>query len=83
MSSTAIAVIGRIAALHEPDTESDLARELAIVLDRLRLQAVEDELKLLFDSGALSPDAQQRGKELMATQARLKAELAKSPEAAR
>jgi DNA primase len=79
----AAAVIGRIAALHEPDPGADLARELAILLDRLRLQAVEDELKLLFDSGALSPDAQQRGKELMATQARLKAELARSPESAR
>lgn len=77
------AVIGRIAAFHEPDPGADLMRELAILLDRLRLQAVEDELKLLFDSGALSPDAQQRGKELMAIQARLKAELARSPEAAR
>lgn len=77
------AVIGRIAAFHEPDPSADLVRELAILLDRLRLQAVEDELKLLFDSGALSPDAQQRGKELMAIQARLKAELARSPEAAR
>jgi hypothetical protein len=45
------------------------------------LQAVEDELKLLFESGALSPDAQHRGKELMAAQARLKAHIAKSPHA--
>jgi len=74
------AVISRIAAFHDPDPQSDLARELAILIDRLRLQAVEDELKLLFDSGALSPDAQQRGKQLMATQSRLKALLARSPE---
>jgi len=74
------AVISRIADFHDPDPQSDLARELAILIDRLRLQAVEDELKLLFDSGALSPDAQARGKQLMATQARLKALLARSPE---
>jgi DNA primase len=78
----AAAVISRIAGFHDPEPQADLARELAIVLDRLRLQAVEDELKLLFDSGILSPDAQRRGKELIAAQARLKAQLAKAPEAA-
>jgi DNA primase len=79
----AAAVIDRVAQFHDPDPQADLAHELAIVLDRLRLQAVEDELKLLFDSGALSSEAQQRGKELMAAQARLKAQLARSPEADR
>jgi DNA primase len=72
-------VIARIAAFHDPDPQSDPAQELAILLDRLRLQAVEDELKLLFESGDLSPDAQLRGKQLMAAQARLKAKLAKAP----
>ena len=75
-------MISRIAAFHDPDPESNLARELAIVIDRLRLHGIEEELKLLFDSGPLSPDAQARGKLLMATQARLKAQLAKSPETA-
>ena len=79
----ALPVIDRVAAFHDPDPQADLAAELAILLTRLRLQSVEDELKLLFDSGALSPDAQTRGKELMATQARLKAQIAKSPEASR
>ncbi|HMC14892.1 MAG TPA: DNA primase [Albitalea sp.] len=74
------AVIARIAVFHDPDPSLNLARELAIVIDRLRLHRVEDELKLLFDSGTLSPDAQARGKLLMATQSRLKAQLAKSPE---
>jgi DNA primase len=74
-------VIDRIAGFHDPDPQADLASELAILLNRLTLQAVEDELKLLFESGALSPDAQHRGKELIAAQARLKAHIAKSPHA--
>ena len=78
----ATALISRIAEFHDPEPDADLARELAIVLDRLRLQAVEEELKLLFDSGTLSEDAQRRGKELIAAQARLKAQLAKAPEPA-
>ena len=70
------AVIARITSFHEPDPQSDPAQELAILLDRLRLQATEDELKLLFESGDLSPDAQRRGKQLMLGQAQLKAKLA-------
>ncbi|MFT3955541.1 MAG: DNA primase [Piscinibacter sp.] len=69
------AVVSRIAELHEPDAAADLAAQLAIVADRLRLQAIEDELKQLFESGDLSPDAQQRGKELSQARARLKATL--------
>jgi DNA primase len=76
----AAAVVARVAAFHDPDPQLDLARELAIVIDRLRLQAAEEELKLLFDSGQLSPDAQQRGKQLMALQARLKSQLSKGVE---
>ena len=75
----ASAVVSRIAEFHDPDPQSDPSRELAIVLDRLRLRAVEEELKLLFDSGLLSPDVQQRGKHLMTQQARLKAQLATAP----
>ncbi|HEY9063389.1 MAG TPA: DNA primase [Burkholderiaceae bacterium] len=72
------AVLARIAAFHEPGAETDIAAELALVLDRLRLQAVEEELKLLFESGStLSPDAQARGRELLGTQAQLKAKLAR------
>lgn len=77
------AVVQRLAEFHEPDPQADLARDILIVVDRLRLLAIEEELKLLFDSGTLSEDAQRRGKELMGTQARLKAQLAKSPESAR
>jgi DNA primase len=72
-----LAVIARIAEFHDPLPGTDVLPELALVVDRLRLQAVEDELKLLFESGTLSPDAQVRGKELMSAQARLKAQLAR------
>ena len=72
------AVLARIAAFHDPSAETDIAAELALLLDRLRLQAVEEELKLLFESGsAQSPDAQSRGRELLAMQAHLKAKLSR------
>jgi DNA primase len=66
-------VLSRIAAFHDPEPDSDIARELALVIGKLRLQAVDDELKLLFDSGAQSPDAQRRSRELMDERRRLKA----------
>ncbi len=72
------AVLARIAAFHDPSAETDIAAELALLLDRLRLQAVEEELKLLFESGsAQSPDAHGRGRELLAMQAQLKAKLSR------
>jgi len=79
-SPGAESVISRIAAFHDPDPQTDFGHELEIVLDRLRLQAAEDELKLLFESGELSPDAQQRGKQLMALQAKLKSKFARGQE---
>jgi len=72
------AVIERVAAFHDPDSGSNLAGELAILLDRLHLQVVEDELKQLFESGDLSPDSQRRGKELGLERAGLKAKLAQT-----
>jgi DNA primase len=72
------AVLERIAAFHDPSAETDIAAELALLLDRLRLQAVEEELKLMFESGSpQSPDAQSRGRELLAMQAQLKAKLSR------
>ena len=68
-------VVTRIAELHDPEVSADLVTQLAILVDRLRLQAIEDELKQLFESGDLSPDAQQRGKELSQARAQLKASL--------
>jgi len=67
-------VVARIEALHEPDPASDLHAELRKAVDGLRLQEVDDELKLLFESGTeLSPEAQQRASALMKSRASLKA----------
>ena len=73
------AVIDRIAQFHDPEPEADLAQELRLVLDRLRLKDLEEELELLFQSGTLSPDAQARSLQLMADRSRLKAQLARAP----
>lgn len=76
------AVLDRVAALLAPESATDLEAELRVTVERLRLQAVQDELKLLFESGAeLSDAAQQRGRSLMAAQASLKARLAAAPAA--
>jgi DNA primase len=73
------AVIDRIAQFHDPEPTADLAHELALVLDRLRLKDVEEELEMLFQSGTLSPDSQQRSAQLMAARSRLKAHLSQAP----
>ena len=67
------AVLARITAFHDPEPQTDLAQELALVIGKLRLQAVDDELKLLFESGVQSPDTQLRSRELMEARKRLKA----------
>jgi DNA primase len=66
------AVLTRIAAFHDPEPGADLVRELALVIAKLRLQAVDDELRLLFESGVQSTDAQARSRELMEARKRLK-----------
>ncbi|MEP7297061.1 MAG: DNA primase [Burkholderiales bacterium] len=66
------AVLARVAAFHDPEPTTDLAKELALVIAKLRLQAVDDELKLLFESGVQSPDAQARSRELVEARKRLK-----------
>ena len=71
------AVLARIAAFHDPEPGTDLGVELRRVIDMLRLQAVDEELKLLFESGAMSPDAQRRGQFLQAERRRLKAQPAR------
>jgi len=66
-------VLSRIVGFHDPEASSDVAHEFSLVISKLRLQAVDDELKLLFVSGVQSPDAQRRSRELMDTRRRLKA----------
>ena len=68
----AAAVLTRIAAFHDPEPAADLTAELALVIAKLRLQAVDDELRLLFESGVRSVDAQARSRELMEARKRLK-----------
>ena len=65
-------VLTRIAAFHDPEPAADLVGELALVIAKLRLQAVDDELKLLFESGVQSADTQARSRELMEARKRLK-----------
>lgn len=69
------ALVARVEALHPPAGDTDLAHEMAIVLDRLRLQAIDEELELLSESGVLASDAQSRGRALMQERAQLKRRL--------
>ena len=69
-------VLTRVAAFHAPQTEPNLRGELERVLARIRLQMIEEELQRLFESGTLSPDAQQRSRQLMQLRSTLKAQAA-------
>jgi DNA primase len=71
-------VLLRIAHFHDPEAQTDIAAELTRALDGLRLQAVEEELKMMFESGAMSPDFQARCKQLLDTRSRLKAQFAQA-----
>jgi DNA primase len=71
--SDGVAALARIAGFHAPEAGADFAHELALVVGKLRLQAVDDELKLLFESGVQSVDAQQRSRALMEARRKLKA----------
>jgi DNA primase len=64
--------VRRLAELHPPAPEDDLQAELQAVLRSLQLQAVEDELQLLSESGELSDDAARRLRELVDRRAALK-----------
>ena len=66
-------LIDRLKALHDFGEEGQPTVELGALLNRLRLQAVEDELNLLSESGDLSEDALARRKALYALQRDLKA----------
>jgi DNA primase len=74
------AVIARIANLHDSEPDTNFKQQLNLVIDRLRLQATEDELEQLFASGLSSPDVLQRSKQLMTQREALKAQLARTPD---
>ena len=81
-AANSIKVLDRIAQFHDPEAQTDIRAELNRSLDGLRLQSVEEELKLMFESGPLSVDAQRRCKQLMDSRAALKARAAQRQQAA-
>ena len=68
-------LVERVGAFVPPAPEIDLKAELRRVVDRLVLQAIEEELQGMFESGALSEDAARRSRDLVAQRAELKARL--------
>ncbi len=71
----AVAALHRVALFHAPEADTDLRRQLDLVLDHLRLRDVDTELELLFESGLASPDIQLRTAALMQARSRLRAAL--------
>jgi DNA primase len=69
------ALVQRVAGLHEAEPGVDLAAELSLVVDRLQLRALEDECKLLLESGPLSGEDAGRARELLQRCADLKKRL--------
>ncbi len=69
------ATLHRVARFHDPEAQTDLKLQMSLLLDQLRLQEVDHELELLFESGLMSPDIQARSALLMQSRARLKATL--------
>ena len=66
-------LIERLRGLHEFNENGDPAGELAGVLHQLRLQAVNDEITLLSESGDLSDEARQQHRRLLEELRTLKA----------
>jgi DNA primase len=69
------ALVQRIGQLHELEPGVDVAQELTLVLDRLQLRALEDERKLLLESGPLSDTDAAHARELLQRWADLKKRL--------
>ncbi|NYG31251.1 DNA primase [Sphaerotilus montanus] len=72
------ALLERIRRLHELGSDAPLADDLRVVVDRVRLQAVEDEITLLLESGELSEAATQRRNALFALRSQLKSRPARN-----
>jgi DNA primase len=70
------ALVRRLQGLHANEPSVDLQAQLLVVLDRLRLQEIDDELKLMFESGDLSEAATARAQELHRRRAEMKHRLA-------
>ncbi len=70
------ALAQRLAQFHEFSVGDEARHELAVIVDRLRLQAVQAELELLAGSDGLSEAARARHGELLEQQRQIKARLA-------
>ncbi|MEY4907014.1 MAG: hypothetical protein RL260_732 [Pseudomonadota bacterium] len=66
------ALLERIRRLHELGSDAPLADDLRAIVNRIRLQAVEDEIALLLESGELSEAAAQRRNALFQQRSQLK-----------
>jgi L-rhamnose isomerase len=66
----------RLARFHEFSVGDEARHELAVIVDRLRLQSVQAELELLAGSDGLSDAARGRHAELLEQQRQIKARLA-------
>ncbi len=73
LDNTGLAVLARIGDFHDPEPDADIGHELSLVVGKLRLNAVDEELKLLFDLEAQTPDTLSRSRELMGRRKSLKA----------
>ncbi|HMY80010.1 MAG TPA: hypothetical protein PLT98_14790, partial [Thauera aminoaromatica] len=73
-------LIERVRNLHGFNDSDDPGAELAGVLHQLRLQAVNDEISLISESGDLSDEARQRHRRLLDELRALKAGPAASTE---
>jgi DNA primase len=73
------ALLERIRRLHALDGDAPLAEDLRVVVDRIRLQAIEDEITLLLESGTLSEAATARRNALFAQRSQLKRQPLGSP----
>jgi DNA primase len=69
------ALVRRLEGLHANEPSVDVQDQLRRVIDRLRLQAIDDELKLIFESGELSDLTAARARDLDRQRAELKHRL--------
>jgi len=69
------ALVQRLEGLHANEPSVDVQDQLRRVVDRLRLQAIDDELKLIFESGELSAPTAARARDLNRQRAELKHRL--------
>ncbi len=76
------ALVRRLLEFHDNEDTVDLGAQLTIALDKLELGAVDDELKLMAETGDLSEAALVRARELNRRRADLKHRLVPGASAA-